>query len=260
MENETNDEYSKRYRKELGFTNRDEAKDFLGAKDLSPIIDFDYMDLLNKRLREIVDKMHNVVNKEVNSCTPSVFKKEFVDRPFKIMRENGILPKLNNLGRRPEQVYFSWMRGYVVQSFFLKAIDFIFEVDLRRRVQIGDDDFKKLKTFKKTPKADMEVTLSSGEKLRLEIQAGFTGINDIKKHKVTEAKRVLKELGVRTVAIHFDVFEGRAGFVKLDSIKDDDVNWVHRQQMEGQEVFSIDEKYFTWKMLEIPTEYKDMQF
>jgi hypothetical protein len=202
--------------------------------------------------------MNSVVTREVIATIPSSFKKEFIDRPFLIMEKNGILPRLNNLGRRPEQVYYSWMRGYVIQNFFSKAIDEIFEVDTRRKILIGDDDFKKLKTFRKTPKADMELELNSGEKLRLEIQAGFTGVNDVKKHKVVEAKRVLKELGVHTLAVHFDLYNGRAAFLKLDSIDEKGIGWESRQQMEGQTVLSIPSESFLWKMTDSPIKYKNM--
>jgi len=256
---ETEDAYSKEYRKKLGFTSQGKAKGFFGGKDITPTIDFDYMKSLNKRLYEMVDRMNAVVSKEVIATIPGSFKKEFINRPFSIMEKNGILPKLNNLGRRPEQVYFNWMRGYVIQSFFSKAIDMIFDVDTRKRVLIGDDDFKKLKTFRKTPKADMELGLNSGEKLRLEIQAGFTGVNDIKKHKVIEAKRVFKELGIHTLAVHFDLYNGRAAFLKLDSIDENGSDWESRQQMEGQTVLSISPRHFLWNMTESPVKYKDMK-
>ena len=256
---EAEDAYSKEYRKKLGFTNQADAKKFFGAKDIIPGIDFEYIALINKRLYEVVDRMNSIVSKELKSGTPTAFKKEFVDRPFSLMKKNGILPKLNNLGRRPEDVYFNWMRGYVVQNFFSKAIDSVFDTEIRKRVLIGDDDFTKLETFRKSPKADMEIELPSGEKLRLEIQAGFAGTNDIKKHKVVQAKEVFKQSGVHTLAVHFDLYDGRAAFVKLDSIDEDDTNWVHRQQMEGQVVFSIAKESFIWKMLEPPIKYKDMK-
>jgi len=255
---EKENEYSREYRRKLGFTNQNDAKSFFGAKDIIPNIDFLYIESLNKRLYEMADRMNDVITKDLRISTPTAFKKEFIDRPLSIMRKDNILPRLNNLGRRTEQVYFSWMRGYVVQSFFSKAIDFIFDVDIRTKVLIGDDDFKKAETFKKTPKADMELELKSGEKLRLEIQAGFTGVNDIKKHKVTEARKVFKDLGIHTVAVHFDLYNGRAAFIKLDTIEERDTNWEHRQQMEGQVVFAISDKHFIWKMTDLPIKYKDM--
>ena len=77
--------------------------------------------------------------------------------------------------------------------------------------------------FKKTPKADLEVNLKNNEKIRLEIQSGFQGINDIKQHKVIEAKRIFAEERISSLAIHFDLFNGQVAFVKLDNIEDDNI-------------------------------------
>ena len=52
------------------------------------------------------------------------------------------------------------------------------------------------------------------------------------------------------IAIHFDLFNGQVAFVQLDTIKKNDVNFVIRQQMEGQSVFEIDQNSFKWQLLE----------
>ena len=176
------------------------------------------------------------------------------------MREGNILPILNNQGRRPEQVYYSWMRGYILSNYFLKALGLIFEVDTSKIDLIGDDDLKNIETFKRTPKADLELRLKGKEKIRLEIQSGFTGINDIKQHKVLEAKKVFRDLGIHTLAIHFDLYNGQVSFIRLDEINDDSINWITRQQMEGQTVFNIDQNYFVWKITEKPIKYKEIIF
>ena len=215
---------------------------------------------MNKRLYNIVDKIDNIVASEIKIKDAAAFKKENIDRTFEIMKENDILPMLNNQGRRPEQVYFSWMRGYVVSNYFLKALGFIFGVNTSKIDLIGDDDLKSVETFKRTPKADLEIRLNGKEKIRIEMQSGFTGINDIKQHKVLEAKRVFLDNAVRTTAIHFDFYNGQVAFIKLDEIKDDSVNWITRQQMEGQTVFNIDQNYFVWKITESPIKYKEINF
>ena len=176
------------------------------------------------------------------------------------MKENNILPKLNNQGRRPEQVYFSWMRGHIISNFFLKALSIIFETDISNIALVGDDDLANIETFKRTPKADLEITTSNNQNIRLEMQAGFTGINDIKQHKVLEAKRLFREEGKHTVDVHFDVYNGQVAFVKLDQIEDDSVNWITRQQMEGQTVFNIEQNYFVWKLTDKPTLFKEIEF
>lgn len=253
-------EYFREYQKKLGFSNQVSLKKFFGAKDIIPSVDLRYVKLLNKRLYEIVDRMNSVVAPEVKVRDAARFKKAVIDRPFEIMRANGVLSKLNNQGRRPEQVYFSWMRGYVVSNFFLKTLSLIFEVDAGKIDFIGDDDFKTIKTFRRTPKADWEIRLSEKEKIRIETQSGFTDINDVKQHKVLEAKRVFLEKKIHSVAIHFDLYNGQVAFLKLDEIKEDDTHWITRQQMEGQTVFNIGQNYFVWKITEPPVKYGEIDF
>ena len=142
----------------------------------------------------------------------------------------------------------------------MKALGLVFEVDTEKIYLIGDDDFKNAETFKKTPKADLEIRLNGKNKIRIEMQSGFTGVNDIKQHKVLEAKRVFREEGIPSLAIHIDLYNGQVAFVKLDEIEDGDVNWITRQQMEGQTVFNIDQNNFVWKITEPPIKYKEIDF
>lgn len=39
--------YFKEYREKLGFNNQDNVKRFLGAKDIVPTVDYNYIELLN---------------------------------------------------------------------------------------------------------------------------------------------------------------------------------------------------------------------
>lgn len=253
-------EYFRQYRQKLGFANQSDVKNFFGAKDITPTVDFGYIKLLNKRLYNIIERINTIVADEVKIDNLAIFKKEHIDRSFKIMKKNDILSALNSQGRRPEQVYFSWMRGFVISNYFLKALGLIFAVDISKINLIGDDDLKNADTFKRTPKADLEIKLNGKEKIRIEIQSGFTGINDIKQHKVLEAKRVFRDSGKHTIAIHFDLYNGQVAFLKLDEIEDNSVNWITRQQMEGQTVFNIDQNYFVWKIMEQPVKYKEINF
>ena len=253
-------EYFGRYRKGLGFSNQIDVKNFFGAKDIIPGVDFDYLKLLNRRLFEIVKRINGAVATEIRNDDLKSFKKEHIDRCFNTMKKSGILSKLNNQGRRPEQVYFSWMRGFVVSNYFLKAVSLIFGVDVSNIDLIGDDDFKSVESFKRTPKADLEIKLNGNETVRIEIQSGFTGINDIKQHKVLEAKRYFRETGNQTIAIHFDLYNGQVAFIKLGEIEDNSINWITRQQMEGQTVFNIDQNYFIWKITEKPVKYNEINF
>ena len=103
----------------------------------------------------------------------------------------------------------------------------------------------------------MQITLGN-VKIRVEMQSGFQGINDIKQHKVLEAKRIKREENISSMVIHFDLFNGQVAFVRLDEIEDNSINWITRQQMEGQTVFNIDQNYFIWKLTELPPKYNEM--
>lgn len=252
--------YFKEYREKLGFTNQSGIKAFFGAKDIVSTVDYGYIELLNQRLMEIVKKINLLVDDDIKVDSVDLFCDEHILTVFGKLKENKIIAKLNNQGRRPEEVYFSWMRGFVISSYFLKALSQIFDVDRKNIDLIGDDDFSNIETFKRTPKADLQITLDSGEKIRIEVQSGFQGINDIKQHKVIEAKKMKREEKIASLVIHFDLFNGQVAFVKIDEIDDDSVNWITRQQMEGQTVFNIDQNYFTWKLTELPPKFSAMSF
>jgi hypothetical protein len=252
MSTQITTQYFKEYRKELGFTNQKGTKDFFGAKDITPTVDFNYIALLNSRLIEIVKKINSLVTEDIKVFNIDSFCIDNIERVFKKLKENNIIERLNNQGRRPEQVYFSWMRGYIISNYFLKALSIIFEVDIENIKLIGDDDLVKIESFKRTPTADLEITLTNGSRVRIEMQSGFQGVNDIKQHKVLEAKKIMQTQNIPSIAIHFDLFNGQVAFVRLDSITDDSVNWITRQQMEGQTVFNIEQNYFIWKLTESP--------
>jgi hypothetical protein len=258
MSTQITTQYFKEYRKELGFTNQKGTKDFFGAKDITPTVDFNYIALLNSRLIEIVKKINSLVTKDIRISDIDSFCIDNIERVFKKLKENNIIERLNNQGRRPEQVYFSWMRGYIISNYFLKALSIIFEVDIENIKLIGDDDLVKIEFFKRTPTADLEITLTNGSRVRIEMQSGFQGVNDIKQHKVLEAKKIMQTQNIPSIAIHFDLFNGQVAFVRLDSITDDSVNWITRQQMEGQTVFNIEQNYFIWKLTESPPKLDEL--
>lgn len=233
------------YRSKLGFKNREEFKKFLSAKDIIPSIDYNYIDLLNNRLQKIFISLNAIYYKPCE-CLDGFFDRHLV-KTYNIMKNNNILNKLNNQGRRKEEVYFNWMRGYLVCEYFKGDISNIFNIPVKKIKQIGDDDFDDITTFKRTPKADLEI-----DNFRIEVQSGFQGINDIKEHKVREAKRVFFEKDFRTLILHFDLFIGQAAFVDISEIEEDNLNWITRQQMEGQSVFNIDQNYFKWLLVEEP--------
>lgn len=257
--NDIDTKYFKEYRKKLGFTNQGDVKKFFGAKDISPTIDYDYIEELNTRLFEIVDKINDLVVSDLKVENIEKFYCKNVLEVYKTLKENNILLRLNNQGRRKEEVYFSWMRGFVISAYFTKAISQIFNIAENKISIIGDDDLQNIENFKRTPKADLELSISENEIIRIEVQSGFQGINDIKQHKVLEAKRIKREENTSSMVIHFDLFNGQVAFIKIDDIEDDSVNWITRQQMEGQTVFNIDQNYFLWKLTDNPPNLTELQ-
>lgn len=250
--------YFKDYRSKLGFTNQNEVKNYFSGKDLIPSIDLEYIYSLNKRLESISKVINQVIHSGIRIDDIELFIQKNINEPFEKLKSNGILSQLNNQGRRPEQVYFSWMRGFVLSNLFLKSLGIIFKTDIKNILLIGDDDLNSIETFKRTPKADLQINSGEHGELRIEMQTGFKGINDIKQHKVLEAKRVKLDYGISTIAIHFDLYNGQAAFITLDEIEEDNLNWITRQQMEGQTVFNIDQNYFIWKLMEEPPIFENL--
>ena len=250
--------YFKEYREKLGFNNQSGVKKFFAAKDITPTVDYNYIYLLNTRLFDIIDKINSAVHSDLKIIDLQTFAEKNINQVFNKLKANNIIQKLNNQGRRPEEVYFSWMRGFLISSYFTKSISLIFGVKEQDINIIGDDDFTNSDSFKRTPKADLQVNLKDGDKLRIEVQSGFQGINDVKQHKILEAKRIKLDLGIPSIVVHFDLFNGQVGFARMDLVEEDDVNWITRQQMEGQTVFNIDQNHFIWKLTESPPNILDI--
>ncbi len=257
--NENPAAYFKRYRQLIGFTNQENTKKFLSGKDIAPEIDFKYIDNLNNRLVAIISKINHIANESYKTSNLHEFSEKNIFAPYKTIRDSGLLPKLNNQGRRPEKVLFSWLRGFAVIQYFIPAFSQIFGVPLNSISQIGDDDLKDIKTFRRSPKADLEIE-KNGIKTRIEVQSGFQGINDIKQHKVLEAKKIKREENISSMAIHFDLFNGQVAFVKIDEINDDSVNWITRIYTSEGVLYNIDQNYFIWQLTEKPPRYTNLVF
>ena len=181
------------------------------------------------------------------------------DETLATMRSNDLLPRLNNQGRRPEEVFFNWMRGYLVAQYFLPAIAILFAPFGNEVRPIGEDDFSESSTFRRSGTADLAVLSGDARKAYVEVQSGFSGINDLKRHKWVEARTKLDEEGLPSFVIHFDLFNGAAAVLNpLDYPVDGDL-WVQRQQMEGQWVLPLDTNWFLWDLqAPVPASYKEL--
>ena len=145
------------------------------------------------------------------------------------------------------------MRGYAICRFFMKAISAVFNVPEASIEQIGGDDLTQPDTFSKTPTADLSFT-KNGVQYRLEIQSGYTGVNDIKEHKIVEARKKKEEENIQSIVLHFDLFNGKVAVINL---LDDTISaWPSRQAFENVTVYSIPETQFTWRLEDQPPLYE----
>lgn len=250
--------YFKEFRKSMDFSSQAASKSHLSAKDIKRKVDTAHLASLNARLTEIITKIHNAVDAEIRVDNLDELIEEHISRVYEILTQGDLITKMNNNGRSIEEVYFNWMRGYLVSVYFTKALCEIFSISSSQIRTIGKDDFTRPETFQRAATADLEIETENGSKLRIEIQAGFQGTNDIKRHKVLEARKIHHETQVGSLVIHFDIYNGQVAFVPLHTIDDENTNWESRSQMEGQTVFSIDQDAFVWPLSKKPRKFIDL--
>lgn len=251
--------YFKEYRKQLGFNNQSSAKDYLAAKDINPAINYKYINSLNKRISDIIRKINATIHHSLRRNDSDIlqFCGEHISNTYTVIKNSNIIPRLNNQGRRPEEVLFSWLRGFFVCEYFTPSIAKIFDIDIDSIYPIGDDDLRNVETFKRSPTADLSIAINS-RKTRIEVQSGFQGINDVKEHKVREARRIYEEMNEPTICIHYDLYNGQVAFIKLDEIGDDSVNWITRQYLGDGLVWNIDQNFFFWDLENTPPPYQNI--
>lgn len=236
------------FRRQIGFTNAQKVKQFFDAKDIRPVVDFTYVEALNSRLKQIVHKIWDILPRDARTESVDAVDAK-IDAAYEIIKQNDIFPRLRNQGRRPEGVYFNWMRGYAISVLVRPALERIFSVAYGAISTTGADDLARPETFTRAPAADFELR---DLKIRIEMQAGFQGANDIKKHKVEEAQRIYQVANTETWAVHFDFYNGKVAFVPLHLIDVGTTPWEARGQYEGQMVVPIAERYFLWRLAEPP--------
>jgi len=246
--------HSKSYRASLGFSRKGEAKAFLGAKNIRPDVDYAYIERLNGRLREIAESVNGVLHSKVRTQDMDEFRATHIEQVYGLIRKSDILRGLANHGRRPEAIYFNWMRGHVAIQLFRPALSEIFGIEASAIRSIGGDNIEEIDSFRRTPTADLEIRVG-GKPVRLEIQSGFQGVNDVKEHKVAEARRIFGRDGAPTILVHFDIFNGQAAFLRLDQVDEDGAAWITRGQMEGKRVFNISPERFCWLFAEEPVNF-----
>ena len=208
----------------------------------------------NDRLIHIFQKLNGIVYNTIKYEDYEVFA-NLIRASYEKMKNNNLILKLNNFGRPREDVYYSWMRGYCIVNYFKKLFAIMLEVSEKDIHQIGMDDLDNIESFSQSPMADLEVDNIPGKHIRLEVQSGFTGTNDIKKHKIDEAKRVFKDCGMHSYIIHFDIFNGKVAVVDISKITP---KYESNSRFEGQKVFHIPQYAFKYKLIEEPKKFFDI--
>lgn len=246
---------NREFRVRLGYTNAETLKKHFKGKDIIEV-NWNKIERYNSRIKTIFQELNDIVHESIKYDDLSLFNLK-IDNAYKLLKENDIIPRLNNNGRNPEDVYYNWMRGYAVCEFFSKALSIVFDIPQNSIKTVGHDKLTDIDTFSKSPTADLEIELEN-KIVRLEIQSGFTGINDIKRHKVLEATRIFSSNGICSFIVHFDLFNGNVAIINISAISDDNINWEHRQQFEDQIVFSIPSESFKWAITDSPVNYKEI--
>lgn len=70
--------YFRHYRGALGFSNQQSAKDYLAGKDITPAIDYGYIDELLARLCDILEAVNDVIHESLRQKDISQFCREHV--------------------------------------------------------------------------------------------------------------------------------------------------------------------------------------
>jgi len=239
-------ESGKIFREKLGFKSKAKLKNYFKSKDIIRDLDKEYLANLNIRLEQIVRKLDEIVDHSVKADDLEEFISTNLHTKFDSMLSSGQITKLTNQGRTVEDVYFSWMRGYMLAAFFKKPISMIFGIHADSISSIGGDYSEDEKDFKRLSTADFEFTKDK-EVIRIEFQSGFTGVNQIKRSKVEQAISQTKNK-ISTYAFHVDLFSGVAALIRLDTLDSETIQWIKNARFEGAEVFDIPQKYFVWDL------------
>ena len=104
------------YLKSMGFKNQQLLRKWLTAKDIVST-NWELVEERNERLKTIFSK--------INETLPIQYTGDIahdVESAYKSIRTNDLLLKMNNNGRSIEDVYYTWMQGYICEKVFVPFI------------------------------------------------------------------------------------------------------------------------------------------
>lgn len=236
--------YERSFRAALGFSNQEKLKKYFKATDFV-VVNWEKIQKCNNRLKEICEKINGAISSDIQISDIDAITIK-VDEAYQIMRDNNIFPRLNNQGRTPDDVYYNWMRGFLICEMFIPAIARIFNVREENISHTGQDDLTNLETFARAATADLEIITENNQRIRLEMQAGYTGTNDIKRSKILEAITRKTTNGIITYVVHIDIFNGKAAIIDIS--KANDMSLQYHKAFENTDVLSINSDWFVWKL------------
>lgn len=221
---------AKSYRKEFGFTNKGEFVKFLRAKDLIQ----PNWSLIETRDERIISIFETI--KKRLSISSDIDIGKTVSETRQTIRENNILYSLNNHGRAIEDVYYTWMQGYIAEQLFTPLIKRLLNVDDIERN--GGDDLSNPDSFKRTASADLK---SEQGRFLVDVQAGFTENKgyDIKYHKVKEA---ISNKGWTSFVFFADCVNGQYHMQNLNNLEN--AEFTPNPRWEGQLCYSVGTEEF----------------
>lgn len=221
---------AKQYRKDFGFTNKGNFVKYLKAKDIV-MPNWSLIESRDERVIEVFSRLQGRLIVQSGLDIRSI-----VEHTRNKIKEHGILYSLNNHGRAVEDVYYTWMQGYIAELIFTPLIESLLSVrDIKRN---GGDDLTDPASFKR--KADADLRSDSGKYL-IDVQAGFTDTKgyDIKYHKVKEAAN--KE-GWESFVFFADCVNGQYHLQNLNDLTEE--TFLPNPSWEGQLCYSVSNKNF----------------
>ena len=219
---------TKEYRKAMGFTRKDEFQKYLSAKDIKEP-NWTLIQKQNSRL----DNIFNKINQKLEVPYDGNISQDIIDT-FMQIKNNNILPRMRNNGRAMEDVYYSWMLGYLTEKIFTPFI--VDKLILGKLERNGGDDLTSIDTFKRTGDADL---IDKTADVRIDVQCGTgEGVATIKRHKVDHA---LKHDGA-SYCFLIGLFTGTYAIVNLKDIKDE--LFYKNERWENQLCWDVPETSF----------------
>lgn len=219
----------KEYRKAMGFTNKGNFKKYLGAKD---IVEPNWT-LIEKKNQRLIQQFESLI--DVLKIKEPFDVADTVHTTTQIIKDNDILKSLNNHGRAIENVYYSWLQGYLAELTFTPLIKH--SLGLNNIERNGGDDLSNIDAFKRTGDADL---VDHTAKVMIDVQAGVTGGSlDIKQHKV---KNACANDDYESYVFFADMCNGTYANIALKPLINE--TFVANPQWEGQLVYTVDPDLF----------------